>query len=574
MGNNITKYILLIFCCWCAFVANAAEFIASVENKNVSDGQSLQLKLEIVDAKATDSIDLSELSKDFTIYHKQQYSSYTNTNGTVRSEQGWYVTLLPKNMGEITIPVFSINTNKGVLHTEPFTVHVGTSANANIQDKDSVDISLVATVSKAKSYVNETLIYTLKIISYQPIYNIAFAESLKSEEVFIEKVGETRYQKRNDKGATAQIIELHYAITGMKSGKAKISPAVMTGELQIPKNHQRYSLLSGVFFDNMFEIKPFSIRSEQVTIDIQPAVGSVKDWMPLNNLILTQSFDDNTEVRVGETITRKIKMIAEGGLAKTLPSTKDLQQIPNVKIYANKPVFTDKYNESKGVLVGSMEEELSFVPQTEGNITLPEITIKWWNVKRNKLEYSSLPAKTFKVLKATANNPNVTLDFSQGEENQVVEHKSDSPEIPAFIYIIMGFMATIICALIAILLVFVYKKRHVKVSTKKTQRSASAIQIITVTDLREYILQYAAKNWLTRNVTINTLGQALLANNYTYNIELYTTLTEYINAAIYADLAIDLSVLTAQWENFKSSVIKNKQTTKRDRNKIRILNPT
>lgn len=114
----------------------------------------------------------------------------------------------------------------------------------------------------------------------------------------------------------------------------------MHGELQVLSSQvrrpQRFGIFNDMFMDNMVELKPFSLQSDTIIIDAQPAPIKGQNWLPLYNLTLSEKFDGIENAKVGETITRKIKCFAKGTFAKQIPSVKDFIEHAHVKVYANK----------------------------------------------------------------------------------------------------------------------------------------------------------------------------------------------------------------------------------------------
>lgn len=556
-----------LICSGFVSLALAASFVATVEENTITFGQGIQLKLELEDAKARNSLDLSVLAKDFNIYSQQQFTSYSSINGSVKSESGWNVTIMPKKVGEFIIPPIALETDKGVLTTDEIKISVQQAPQASDKGpRDSMGISLVSTVNKTKTFINEPVIYTLKIISYKPIANVVL-DDIKSSNAIVEKIGEPKQYDQTHGGMRAHIIEIRYAVTALKPGVVTIAPAMMHGELQIPtqtQRTQRFGLFNNVFMDNMFELKPFSLQSEAITLEIKPPVGSTQNWLPLQNLTITQTWDTAKEIRVGDTITRKIKIVGKGVFAKQLPSVKDFMPENGTKIYANKPIFTDSFDASSETLVGTREEEYSIVPQKDGSITFPEIQIKWWNLRTKKLETTTLPAKTLQVLpNANGAAAGVTLDYSEEQPQQVMAPAAvNEKDIPIMLYAIIGILIGVIITLGIVLAFVMFRKRTPKPNKVKVRKQDADIEINTIDDLRKFILRYAIKNWhVPKEISLNRLGDALASNNYSYNLELYTSLSQYINAGIYAKVLVDMELLMAQWEEFKKSVVKIKTTT-------------
>ncbi len=574
-----------IFTFWQS-VAFAAEFVATVESTQLTFGESIQLKLELHDAKATASLDISALAKEFTIYQQQQFSTYSNVNGVVKAENGWQVTLLPKHAGELIIPEITISTDKGILSTQPINLKITNAKAGSLGDKNNAGISLMGIVNKHKAYVNEPIIYTLKIISYKPIANVVL-DDIKSSDAIIEKIGEPKQYDQNHGGMRAHIIEIRYAITGLRAGKIKIPPTTMTGELQVQNQqsrNQRYGMFNNIIFDNAFELKPFNLQTDEVSLEILPAVGKTSAWLPLNSLSITQTWDIPADIKVGETITRKIKMVGNGAFAKQLPSTKDQQPSTKVKVYANKPNFTDRFDESSNTVVGIKEEEFSIVPQADGTLHVPAIELKWWDLKAKKWVSSTLPAKEINVAaQRSASGANVTLDFSNSQEPQTVaEEKPATTGKATAWYIVVGIIAGVLISIAGLLAgMLIWKKLVRRSSTKANKNLTSAplqdSDIANVTDLRNHILRYAQKHWhIAEHIVLNRLGDALTSKNYIYSLPLYLELTKAINAALYADKQADLTKICKQWEEFKHSVAKSRHNhnTNAVQNEYSDLNPT
>ncbi len=573
LSNFIKKILTVSLLSAISVIAYAASFVATVDSNTISFGQSLTVQLRLEDAKALESIDISPFAKEFIIYNHQQFSSYRNINGISKAEVGWNVTLMPKNEGSFSIPSISIETDKGRFSTQEIKIIVQHAKPGEKKSDDNVGISLVSIVSKNKAYVNEAIIYTLKIISYKPISNIVL-DDIKSSDAIIEKIGEPKQSNQTLGGMNAHIIEIRYAVTALRPGKVTISPAIMHGEVQVlasqPRRPQRFGLFNDMFMDHAVELKPFSLQSDAIIIDVQPAVVKATNWLPLQSLTMTEKFDGIQNAKVGETITRKVKMVANGAFAKQLPSVKEFVDHDLIKTYANKPAFSDHFSESSGTVIGIREEEYSMVPQQAGTITLPAIKISWFNLKTKKSEISILPEKIINVLPgAVSTTPNVTIDYSNNAMPQeVLATNVQAQAKPALIYILFGIVGGALVTGVLVI-IFWFGKKMLRQHTKKKinklkKQKTQKVEICSVFSLRDFILQYAIKHWhVSKDITLNRLGDNLVNNNYIYDITLYLKLCETINAALYGSVTVELEILISQWNEFKKSVIKNKIISKK-----------
>lgn len=582
--RKIKKFLYLLFIVYVPIIS-AAQFLATVPDNQIIFGQPIQLRLQLEGAKPREAIDLTPLAQDFIIYSQQQFSSYSNINGNVTAETGWQVILMPKVVGEFVIPSIGINTDKGRLSTSAIKMTIVQASAADKVMDDRLGVSLVTETSQAKAYVNQPIIYKLKIISYKPMVNVVL-DDIKSNDAIIEKIGEPIQYDQNHGGVHAHIIEIRYAITALKPGTIKITPATMHGELQVPsqqaQRNPRFGLFNNLFLDNMFELKPFSLQSDEITLQIIPPAIKTNNWLPLSNLSVIDKWEGIDNPKVGDTITRKVKMIAKGSFAKQLPNASDLLVKQNLKLYTNNPNFSDTYDANLNLVIGTKEEEYSIVLQQAGQIRIPETQIKWWNVRTNKPEVSILPAKTIQVLPATnTNGPDVTVDYSSNNPQVLTVESAAKPEsskersilLYVSISIIFGMMLPIIGILVYI---WLKKKKFAHKKTKIVKDSTKRI-VTTAADLRDEILEYAAKHWQTpNNITLNRLGDSLTNNNYIYDIELYAILSKQINSVIYSQQAMELTILLDRWQEFKKTVTKNKITAAQKNENIdySTLNPT
>lgn len=574
-------YIRFLLILMFASSVGATQFTAAVSSTQIAAGQTIELQLMLEDARAVQPPDLSELTKDFTIYNQQQYSSYSNTNGTVTSQSGWDLTIAPKHEGKLVIPSIEINSNKGRLRTQEINISVAQTAQPKTSQAapspDTNDgVSMIAVTSKAKVYVKEPFVYTLKIITYKGLANITL-EDIKSSDAIIDKIGQPKQYPQTLGGLRAHVIEIKYHVTPLVAGNIVISPAVIHGEMQeMTQTHRtnRFGLMSSIMFDNPFTMKPFKVQGDKLIITaLEPAVKTA-NWLPLQNLNLSEEWSNLTKVKVGDSIRRKIKMVANGSYSNQLPSLKQFVDVAGLKIYADKPNLSDSISPKNDMVTGTKEEIFSIVPQQPGNLTLPEIKIHWWNLRTNQPEVAILAARTIEVLPGAAIKAKDTvIDYSNGEQPKteavVAELKQNW-----WLYGLVTSLVIIILALMGFIIYLIKRKPAVAIKATVTANKVySQKQITSTSDLRDEMLNYAHKTWQApKTLPLTTLGDFLSAAGYSYDLGVYTQLSTQLNAAIYAGAQIDLASMIILWEQFKRSVSKNRISPAS--RKANDLNPT
>jgi hypothetical protein len=222
------------------------------------------------------------------------------------------------------------------------------------------------------------------------------------QDVVIERLGEdVTFQTRRG-GRLYQVTERRFALFPQKSGLVTIEPTVFQGQVLDNRNSGRRS---NDPFDRFFQnqrTKRVRVKSEKVEISVepQPADAKGKVWLPAKRLILTESWSpEKPEFKVGEPVTRTLRIEAQGLTAAQLPELK-LSETEGLKQYADQPkVETVLQN---GTLVGVREEKFAIVPTHSGELTIPEMRLYWWNTEMNQEEMISIPSKVIEVTASAA----------------------------------------------------------------------------------------------------------------------------------------------------------------------------
>lgn len=143
-----------------------------------------------------------------------------------------------------------------------------------------------------------------------------------------------------------------------------------------------------------------------MTVLPRPANSGGGAWLPAKGLSLTERWSrPPDELVAGEPITRTITLTAQELAATQLPPL----QIPDgdgYKIYPDQPQM-DNSGDSSGV-IGSRVESMAIVPSRAGTITLPPITVQWWDTISQQPRQAVLEERTLTVKAAAGQVPDVT----------------------------------------------------------------------------------------------------------------------------------------------------------------------
>lgn len=380
----------------------SGEFTASVSRNQVNLGESLVLNLTLKDSTPKGTPSIEALKKVFLVSSQQESSNRSVVNGRVSTIVNWKLGLHPQHEGDIEIPAISIKTSEGVLTTKPITIHVNKGkASENPETPDSNSVTLTTDVSAHSPFKSEPFVYTVRLASKYELTNLKI-QKLDILDAIVEINQEpTIYEKIVD-GISLQVLEFRYLITPLKAGPLKIPPFLIQGSIPVKRKTGRRS-----FFDDDFDpfsmiqgfdrMQPFSIATQEIILKVQPAVPGMIPWLPAKSMKLEETWNSSQSVQVGEPLMREIIIRGEGVSASQLPNLSDQQVHDNsFKVYADKPETSEELTVNG---VKSYRKEIyTIIPQKSGTLTLPEITINWWNVNRNEKESTHIPARTLQVL--------------------------------------------------------------------------------------------------------------------------------------------------------------------------------
>ncbi len=422
----------------------SGEFTASVNRNQVNLGESFVLNLTLKDASANAAPSVTHLKNAFIIHSQQQSTNTVIMNGNVSSSNIWKVTLIPQKEGELIIPSISINTAEGTLSTEPIKILVTKGGATSNSDSDLSGMTLTVDVSKAKPYKNEPFFYTVRLTSKADLADLRL-QKFAIEDAIVEENGEPKLFTKVVEGMKVNIIDFSYLITPLKTGSLNIPSITLQGSIPTKlKTRNGTAFDSGFdhFFNNLAfdRLQPFALTTEELALDVQAPIAGINPWLPAKSLKIEEVWDNSQKLQVGEPIIRTIQIEAEGVMSSQLPDLQDLQ-INDVgfKTYVDKPETRNEIKE--GNIHSFRKEQFTMIPQNNGPLILPEISIAWWDVVKNEKAVARIPARTLEIMPkmAVANAPIAFADDAMVSKQPQQEIQRDP-----LLYVLLGGLALLL----------------------------------------------------------------------------------------------------------------------------------
>lgn len=342
--------------------------------------------------------DTSLIERDFEILDTQQSYNMQSINGEAKAKVLWRYSLAPKQAGILEIPPIKFKDAE----TKPIQITV-IEGKAPKNSSEPPAVFLEVETDKTEAYVQEQIIYTLRLYT-QGLINGELSEP-SSADAIIEPFGEQKKYYRMAFNQRYEVVERRYLIFPQKSGRLEIGQQEFQG---VTIKQGRRSRIRDVS------------ESVEITIKAPPASFSGKTWLPATSLFINEEWQgDPSAVKVGDSLSRKIVLSSLGLLGSALPPA-SMSQNAGYKLYTDKPQIETVQHESGAQ--ATRIDTFAIVPLKEGEISLDEIRIPWWDIVNDVERVAVIPATKLRIIR----NPDMAT--SALNPSAPTQQAVDSPE--------------------------------------------------------------------------------------------------------------------------------------------------
>ena len=361
--------------------ANAADVRAWLDRNSMQMGETVTLNVEVSGDNGAAKPDFSPLAQDFNLLGTQNSTSMNIINGQASSKMLWAIGLEPKHAGTLAIPALDVAGQ----HTQPLSLSVQ-AATAGTGGKTGDDVYIEAVIEPRSPYVQQQVRLTVKLYFAVNLSDGSLDEP-QADGLVMRKLGQDANYAADVAGRRYRVLERRYALLPEKSGALSVPSIAFRGHAVDPGDINS-------FFSRGRSV---AARSESITLDVRPrpqASGS-DAWLPARSATLTaDGIDANTTAKVGEPLTLTLHLKAQGLGFEQLPELK-LPTIDGADVYPDK---TTTQNRDDGEwLYGERERKFAIVPNRSGPLTLPAISIDWWDTAHDRAETAQVPERTLDV---------------------------------------------------------------------------------------------------------------------------------------------------------------------------------
>lgn len=359
---------------------------------------TVEVVIALTEGDGREPPNLTPLTRDFDIVGQGRRSRTEVVDGRRVPVNEWLVTLAPKRSGRLVIPAISL----AGLSTAPVAVNVVPSTGGALTDERTLFVRLEA--GDVQPFVQSDVPVTVRVYDRLGLRGGGISR-ISADGASFTPQGEQRAYYRTIGRYRYQVIEQSYLMRPQRSGTIEVPPVTLEAKVPAYTGGQLPPDIAGALgrpqppnpWDTNFpSVRDLTVQSNPLTVTVRERPADAKGWfLPARSLTISSEWaKPPKDVKVGEVLTRTIRVEAEGAGPNQLPPL-TLAEVPGVRQYEEQS--RTESAPVRGAPGALLTKTVSVVPTRSGTFTLPAIELGWWNTATQRQETATLPAETFTV---------------------------------------------------------------------------------------------------------------------------------------------------------------------------------
>jgi hypothetical protein len=366
---------------------------------------TIRLEVGVSDSRSSDAEPVLHGLETFLVTKGGTSSRVEIINGKINAGLTYTYFIQPQKTGAFEIGPAEINVGGRKLESNSVKLVVKKSANHSGPDRGPVFI--VASVASPDVYVEEQVLYILKLYRRVNVDNLSLGLP-QVEHIGFKPLGKPREYQATIAGATYQVLEVRYSLSASKKGEYVIGPSKMNMTLR----GRRSQSLFDDFFKDPFSQSPFSTFSSgrpltvatspvELTVRALPEEERPADFSGLVGNFRMASRLQPTRLKAGESATLTVEISGRGNINR-IPDI-DLPELPFARTYGDQPLLeTEQDDQGIG---GRKTMKWALVPQKTGQFEIPVQKLSFFNPDTENYEILHTSVHTLSVLPGTTQAP-------------------------------------------------------------------------------------------------------------------------------------------------------------------------
>jgi len=184
---------------------------------------------------------------------------------------------------------------------------------------------------------------------------------------------------------------------------------------------------------------PVAVQTQPLALQVQALIlpEGVTEALIASSLKVTQTvMPQDDGLHVGDTVTRRVEISADGAPAMMLPPTA-FAAVRGLTLYTASPVVRDGVDSHGRFVGGHRVDTASYVVDRRGNYTLPSVSVRWMDSRTREWRESTVPAVRFHAWWGSPDKPRFALP-QQGVMPRLVEWLSSDAGLAVLVLAVLA----------------------------------------------------------------------------------------------------------------------------------------
>ena len=380
MVNPLVRVLVLLALAWQGLVS-AAVTLDITPDPAVAN-QSVELSFRVT-GEIDGEPDFSGLEQSFEVLSRNRQTTMSWINGTSEQSTTFVLNCMPRTTGRVRIPVVSFGRQSSTARE----LNVGDAPAAATADNGDADIQLKVSAEPQSPYVQQQVVYTVKLLSRVDLSNPRFSQVSTNTDAVVKPLTNGRQFSESINGRAYEGYEFKYVVFPQKSGKLRIAPVNFIADVAVGRR--------SAFDPFARSLSTKRIESEAVELEVKPVPTTFPPgatWLPAKRLRLHEEWEpDVNSVEVGAPLTRTVFLWTDGLLSGQLPALK-FEAPKGTKLYPDQAQTNDQ--DTANGYTSVSQQKFAIVASLAGEAHFEEVSLPWWNIETDQLEVARLPART------------------------------------------------------------------------------------------------------------------------------------------------------------------------------------
>ena len=317
---------------------------------------------------------------DFDVYSRGQSARTQIINGRRSYNVIHQFVLVPKRVGTFRIGPATVQIDGQVYSSRAFNLKI---VDPSSQPAANRDLFVSAQVSEQRPFVGQQVIYTWRFF-----YRVRIADANLEPQSFdgfvSERLGDVREYTTVVGGQEFYVSEMRVALFPQSAGTISIPGSRLTTKV-VTQGRGRRSIFDDVFGRGRAEAKV--LTSPPIELDVRPLPAAPQGFSGLVGDFDLKAELSQKELAVGESATLSIRVSGTGNVQ--MISEPELPDLSAFKIYDDQP--TSSINRKGNALTGSKSFRKALVPLTPGELTVPSISLTFFDPETGSYRTDATP---------------------------------------------------------------------------------------------------------------------------------------------------------------------------------------